>query len=178
MREITELGKGIAGKTWRATLKIVDFATAPLRAVKNTLFSIKGLVTAIVAGVAANKLIAEPISLADAYSSAKIGFSTLLGDAQGQQMMDDLDEFARTTPFKTSEVIANAQKMIAMGWQAEDIIQDMTTIGDAAAATGKGDEGLNRIILALSQIQSKGKLSTEELDADLAPAAIKENKAA
>lgn len=164
LREIESIGKNIAGKTWRVTLKLVDLATSPLRAVKNTLFSIKGLVTAIVAGVAANKLIAEPISLADAYSNAQIGFSTLLGEARGQQMMDDLDEFARTTPFKTSEVIANAQKMIAMGWQAEDIIKDMTTIGDAAAAAGQGDEGLNRIILALSQIQAKGKLSTEELN--------------
>lgn len=171
LRQITEYGKGIAGKTWRATIKIVDLATSPLRAIKNSLFSIKGLITAIIAGVAANKLVAQPIALADAYSSAKIGFSTLLGDAAGQQMMDDLDEFARTTPFKTSEVIANAQKMIAMGWQAENIIEDMTTIGDAAAATGKGDEGLNRIVLALSQIQSKGKLSTEELN-QLAEAGI------
>ena len=61
--------------------------------------------------------------------------------------------------------------MIAMGWNAEDIIKDMETIGDAAAATGKGDEGLGRIILALSQIKSKGKLSTEELN-QLAEAGI------
>lgn len=153
----------IGGKTVRAGVKIIDYATRPLRAIKNSLFSIKGLIAAIGAGWAANKVLMEPINLADQYSSAKIGFSTLLGDKKGQQMMDDLDKFAKETPFKTSNTIAQAQKMIAMGWNAEDIVKDMTTIGDAAAATGKGDEGLQRIVLALSQIKSKGKLSTEEL---------------
>ena len=163
--------KKVAGKTWSAAVRIKDYATAPLRKVKDMLFSIKSLVLAITAGLAAKKLVMDPVSLADSYSSAKIGFSTLLGDSQGQAMMDDLDAFAKATPFKTSEVIANTQKMIAMGWEAKDIIQDMETIGDAAAATGKGDEGLNRIILALSQIKSKGKLSTEELN-QLAEAGI------
>lgn len=163
--------KKVAGKTWSAAVRIKDYATAPLRKVKDMLFSIKSLVLAITAGLAAKKLVMDPVSLADSYSSAKIGFSTLLGDSQGQAMMDDLDAFAKATPFKTSEVIANTQKMIAMGWEAKDIIKDMETIGDAAAATGKGDEGLNRIILALSQIKSKGKLSTEELN-QLAEAGI------
>ena len=163
--------KKVAGKTWSTAVRIKDYATAPLRKVKDMLFSIKSLVLAITAGLAAKKLVMDPVSLADSYSSAKIGFSTLLGDSQGQAMMDDLDTFAKATPFKTSEVIANTQKMIAMGWEAKDIIQDMETIGDAAAATGKGDEGLNRIILALSQIKSKGKLSTEELN-QLAEAGI------
>ena len=116
------------------------------------------------AGVAANQFILKPINLADAYSSAHIGFSTLLGEERGQQMMDDLDLFAKATPFKSAEVIAQTQRMIAMGWNAEDIIKDMTTIGDAAAATGKGEQGLQQIVTALAQIKSKGKLSTEELN--------------
>lgn len=163
--------KSIGGKTVRAGVKVIDYATRPLRAIKNALFSVKGLVAAIGTGLAANKLLMEPINLADQYSSAKIGFSTLLGETQGQKMMDDLDKFAKETPFKTSNTISQAQKMIAMGWDAKDIVKDMTTIGDAAAATGKGDEGLQRIVLALSQIKSKGKLSTEELN-QLAEAGI------
>ena len=175
IQKITNGGGNIAGKTWRAAVKIKDYATAPLSKIKNMLFSIKTLVLAITAGLAANQFVMKPISLADAYSSAQIGFSTLLGESRGQQMMNDLDAFAKATPFKTSEVIANTQKMIAMGWAADDIIKDMTTIGDAAAATGKGDEGLNRIVLALAQIKTKGKLSTEELN-QLAEAGISAKK--
>ena len=152
-------------KAFRIPVKILDYATKPLQVLKNTLFSIKGLVMAITAGLAAQQLIVKPISLADAYSSAQIGFSTLLGESQGQKMMDDLDAFAKATPFKASEVIAQTQRMLAMGWDAESIIDDMTTIGDAAAATGKGEQGLQQIVTALAQIKTKGKLSTEELRA-------------
>lgn len=171
LSKITTLGKGIAGKTWSAIVKVKDYAMSPLTKIKNALFNIKTLAATVFAGFAAKQLVVNPISTADAYSSARIGFQTLLGEKQGQQMMDDLDVFAKATPFKTNEVIAQSQKMLAMGWNAEDILPDMQTIGDAAAATGKGEEGLQRIVLALSQIKSKGKLSTEELN-QLAEAGI------
>lgn len=163
--------KSFAGKTWSAAVKIKDYATAPLTKLKNMLFSIKSLVLAITAGMAAKQFVTNPVNLADAYSSAKIGFSTLLGESQGQQMMNDLDAFAKATPFKSSEVISQTQRMLAMGWDAKDIITDMETIGDAAAATGKGEMGLQQIVTALSQIKTKGRLSTEELN-QLAEAGI------
>lgn len=167
--------KSITGKTWHAAVKIKDYATAPLRKLKDTLFSIKSLVLAITAGLAAKQLVINPISLADQYSSAKIGFSTLLGDSAGQQMMNDLDAFAKATPFKSSQVIGQTQRMLAMGWDAENIIEDMGTIGDAAAATGKGEQGLQQIVTALAQIKTKGRLSTEELN-QLAEAGVSAKK--
>lgn len=167
--------KGIAGKTWHTAVKIKDYATAPLTKLKNMLFSIKSLVLAITAGLAAKQLVAAPIGLADQYSSAKIGFQTLLGQTEGQQMMDNLDEFAKATPFKSSQVISQTQRMLAMGWDAENIIDDMTVIGDAAAATGKGEQGLQQIVTALAQIKTKGRLSTEELN-QLAEAGVSAKK--
>lgn len=164
--------KKVVGKTWTTMVKIKDYATAPLRKLKDMLFSIKTLVLAITAGLAAKQLVLNPINLADAYSSTKIGFSTLLGDERGQAMMDAMDDFAKKTPFKTSGVISNAQKMMAYGWDPERILDDMKIIGDAAAATGKMDEGLSTIVYALSEIRSKGKLSTQELN-QLAGAGIK-----
>ena len=166
---VTGAARSFAGKTFSATVSILDKATSPLRKIYNSIFNIKTLIGGILAGAAVQKITSkgfmEPLNLADAYSSAKIGFSTLMGEEGGQQMMDDLDEFARATPFKTSGVISNAQEMLAMGWAPEDIIKDMEIIGNAAAATGKMDEGLESIVRALSQIKTKGKLSTEELRA-------------
>lgn len=163
LKKVSGYAQTLVGKTWTTVVRIKDFATAPLRTIRNMLFSVQSLVMAITAGLAAKQLIMNPIGLADAYSSAQIGFSTLLGNAAGQQMMNNLDDFAKATPFKSSEVIAQTQRMLAMGWNVDDIITDMTTIGDAAAATGKGEQGLQAIVTALSQIRSKGKLSTEEL---------------
>ena len=174
LRTLDKMSNGLMSltrKTFRVPIKILDYATRPLRAVKNALFSIKGLVAAITAGFAAKQFVLNPINVADAYSSAKISFSTLLGESQGQKMMDDLDQFAKATPFNTTNVISNAQKMLAMGWEAENIIEDMEIIGNAAAATGKLDVGLESIVRALSQIKTKGRLSTEELN-QLAEAGI------
>lgn len=167
--------RSFTGKTWSTAIKIKDTFTKPLAALKNSLFSIQTLIAGIASAWAAIKFVKEPIALADAYSSAQIGFSTLLGESQGQQMMNDLDAFAKATPFKSSEVISQTQRMIAMGWDAESIIEDMTTIGDAAAATGKGEQGLQQIVTALAQIKTKGKLSTEELN-QLAEAGVSAKK--
>lgn len=172
LKKVVNYGKNLAGKTWTTVVKIKDLATAPLRGLKNMLFSIKSLVLAITAGLAAKQFVLNPINLADQYSGAKIGFSTLLGESQGQAMMDEIDEFAKATPFKTSGVISNVQKMMAYGWDVDRVIDDMETIGDAAAATGRGDQGLESIVYALSEIRSKGKLSTQELN-QLASAGIK-----
>lgn len=170
--DVTSAARSFAGKTFSAAVKIVDYATTPLRKIKESLFSIKTLIGVITTGFAAKQFLMDPISLADQYSSAKIGFSTLLGETEGQAMMNEIDAFAKATPFKTAGVISNVQKMMAYGWDASRVIQDMETIGDAAAATGKGDEGLTSIVYALSEIRSKGKLSTQELN-QLASAGIK-----
>ena len=172
LEKIASTAAQIAKKTITIPVKILDYATKPLRSLLNYATSLKGILTGIVMGKAGQLLVSNPLSLADQYTNAFIGFETLFNSTErAQQMMNDLDEFARTTPYKTSNVIGQTQKMLAMGWDAERLIQDMTTIGDAAAATGKGDEGLERIVLALAQIKSKGKLSTEELN-QLAEAGI------
>ena len=156
-------------------MQIKDHATAPLKKLKDSLFSIKTLIAGVVAGAATKTAILNPIGLADAYSGAKIGFSNILGgEAQGQEMMDKLDAFAKETPFNTTNVIGNAQKMLAMGWDVKDadsFIDDMRVLGNAAASTGKMDQGLESIVRAMSQIKTKGKLSTEELN-QLAEAGI------
>ena len=163
--------KSITSKAWTTVVKIKDTFTAPLTKLKNMLFNVKTLIAGIASAWAATQLVVKPINLADAYSSAQIGFSTLLGETGGQKMMDALDEFAKVTPFKTSGVIQSAQKMMAMGWDTETLIEDLEVIGNAAAATGKLDQGLESIVRALSQIKTKGKLSTEELN-QLAEAGI------
>lgn len=161
-----------ARKAISVPIKVIDKASSVLSGIKNKIFSLETAFKALVAGFAAKKIVLDPINLADAYSGAKIGFSTLLGDTAGQEMMNKIDQFAKETPFKTSGVISNVQKMMAYGWDVDRVIDDMRTIGDAAAATGKGDEGLTSIVYALSEIRSKGKLSTQELN-QLASAGIK-----
>lgn len=172
IKKVTSGLENITKKTWQGMVKIKDMALAPIKAIKNALFSIPTLITAVVSAKIVQTAVLEPINLADQYTSAQIGFETLLGDSRAKQMMNEIDIFAKATPFKTSNVISNVQKMMAYGWDVERVIDDMETIGDAAAATGKGDQGLESIVRALAEIRSKGKLSTQELN-QLAGAGIK-----
>lgn len=165
LTDVSDKARSFSGKTYSATMKIVDMATKPLRSIYNFATSIQGVVTGIATGYAVDKLVKSPLQLADNLTSAQIGFSTMLGSAKaGQKMISGIQKFAIATPFSTSEVIQNTQTMMAYGFQAKDVIKDMQIIGDQAAATGKGSEGLQNIALALGQMQAHGKVDAQDMN--------------
>jgi tape measure domain-containing protein len=96
--------------------------------------------------------------------TAQIGFATMLGSAEkAQKFLDDMADFAARTPFEYPELLDASKKMLAYGFAAENVLPTLRAVGDASAALGSGNEGINRITLALGQIQAKGKLSAEEM---------------
>lgn len=164
LRRISDQAQGIAGKTWTAIVRIKDMALSPLKAIEDKLFSIQTLVTTIFAGMATKKLVLEPISLADQMTNALTGFKTMLGEAAGQAKYDELMELAKATPFGASDVIAKAQSLIGYGFNPDDITDVMTTLGDIAAATGKGNAGLEGLALVLGQIKARPTLSAQDVN--------------
>lgn len=95
---------------------------------------------------------------------AQIAFTTMLGDGgKAKVFLDNLAGFAASTPFEFPELVSAAQKMIAFGFSAEDVIPMLTDIGNAAAGLGIGAEGVGRVTTALGQMQVKGKATGEEM---------------
>lgn len=93
-----------------------------------------------------------------------IAFTTLLGSGpKAAAFLGDLQRFANVTPFDTASIGLTAQRMLAVGFAAKDVIPLLTNIGGAVASLGGGTGELNRIVLAFTQIQSKGKLQGDEL---------------
>ena len=104
------------------------------------------------------------ISFNSMLQTAQIGFATMLGSAErAQKFLEDMADFAARTPFEYPELLEAAKKMLAYGFAAENVLPTLRAVGDAAAALGAGSEGIDRITLALGQIQAKGKLSAEEM---------------
>lgn len=127
-----------------------------------------GGISALV-GISAVNEIREAASAWVDYSSklqsTKIAFTQMLGSAEAaQRHLEDLQQFALKTPFQFSELIDASQRMQALGFRAEQVIPVLTDVGNAVAAAGGGGERLDRVVLALSQIQSKGKVATQELN--------------
>ncbi len=96
--------------------------------------------------------------------TAQIGFATMLGSAEkAQKFLEDIADFAVRTPFEYPELLEAAKRMLAYGFAAEEVLPTLRAVGDASAALGSGSVGIDRITLALGQIQAKGKLSAEEM---------------
>lgn len=104
------------------------------------------------------------IQMGSFLQQTEIGFTTMLGSARkAKQMMNDLTTFAAKTPFDVQGVMSASKKMLAYGFSAKKIIPMLTAVGDASAGLGLGTEGMDRLTVALGQMNAKGKVSAEEM---------------
>jgi|SRR5215831_1015290 len=95
---------------------------------------------------------------------ARIGFQTMLGSAKAaSSMVSQLQAFAAKTPFNFPDLVTSSQRLIAFGFSAKQVIPMLTAIGDTAAGLGLGSEGVNRITLAIGQMQAKTRVQSDEL---------------
>lgn len=91
-------------------------------------------------------------------------FEVLTGSAEkAKEHIAQLESFAATTPFELPGLLDASKKLQAYGFQVDAVIPIMRTVGDAAMAVGLGQEGIDRITLALGQMNAKGKVSAEEM---------------
>ena len=93
-----------------------------------------------------------------------VAFETLIGSAdEAKSFLKDLYQFAAETPFEVEGLQETAKKLLAFKFAAQDIIPIMSTIGDAAGMLGSGQEGIDRMTLAISQMQAKGRVMGQEM---------------
>ena len=114
-------------------------------------------------GAAGAKAMQWALTTASAAEQADIAFSTMLGPERAKQMIADLTEFAKKTPFEMSGLTDATQKLLAYGFAADDVIPTLRAIGDATAALGSGQEGIDACTRAIGQMQAKGKVMSEEM---------------
>lgn len=172
IKKAMSVGMSFGRKTFSAVLKIDDKVTSQIKKIpsviskiKNSIFSLKTLAGGVMTGIAAKKLIADPVSLADEFETYQIGFETMLKSKEkATKFMDSAKKFASVTPFDTSAVVSNAQRMLAYGFSDKDIIPDLTKIGNASAALGAGEEGISRVSRALGQMKTNGRLNAEDMN--------------
>lgn len=98
----------------------------------------------------------------------EVAFGSLLGSVEaGQKTLQDLKDFAATTPFELTQLTGAAQRFLAfndaVGIADDQLLPFLTTLGDIASVTGAGAEGIDRVVLALGQISSRGTISLEDL---------------
>jgi tape measure domain-containing protein len=91
--------------------------------------------------------------------NSNIAFTTMLGSAQAAtKFIQDLQTFAKKTPFEFQGLVQNAQRMLGMGVAARDIIPDLRALGDSVASVGGSAEQVDQVTLAFDQMVAKGTL--------------------
>lgn len=89
------------------------------------------------------------------------GFKTLLKTTteDAESYVAELRQFAKDTPFAMEGVSANAQRMLSSGFKRDEVIAEMTMLGNVAKGNS---ENFDSLIRAYSQIKMFGKLRAQE----------------
>jgi len=119
-----------------------------------------GTGAALAGGYALQRLTAN-FTQAAASAEAMTASLDTLTKGQGRETFAALNNWAKDMPVNTDMAIASYTRLRAMG--LEPTRKDMTVLVDTMSAIGGGAETLNGVARALGQIQTKGKVSAEEL---------------
>ena len=120
----------------------------------------------VLAGMAAGMtaLGAAAVRSAAQMEQNRVAFTTLLKSAEkAKRFLAAMEKFAATTPFELPGVLAASKRLLAFGFSAEQVLPILRAVGDSAAALGLGEEGIQRMTLAIGQMQAKGKIQAQEM---------------
>lgn len=113
-------------------------------------------------GTAAAKTAVDFLELRE---SAMVGFEILLdGKEAASDYMNALLELAKKTPYAQEAFYDSAKSLLAMGFEAEEAMVALQAMTDAAAASGRGTEGIDTLTRALGKMKASGKVTLEALN--------------
>ncbi|MDP4143177.1 MAG: tape measure protein [Bacillota bacterium] len=94
----------------------------------------------------------------------QISFETMLGSAdKAGTLLSQIGNMAANTPFTLPQLADSTKKLEAFGFSAAEIPDDLKKIGDASSGLSLGADGINRITIALGQMEAKGKVTAQDM---------------
>lgn len=121
-------------------------------------------ITAPIVGLAGG-LIKTGVEFKAFKQEAQAAFSVLLGSKDlADQFMDDVLQFARTTPFAFPDLLDGTRKMVAFGMEADTSLVVIDAIANAVAAMGGGAVEIDQLSDVFAKITSNGRLTMSEIN--------------
>ena len=115
-------------------------------------------------GVAIGATLKAGLDRVTTIQNASVSLTTILGSqAKAADFTAQILKTVQGTPFSLDQFVNAGRNLVAFGVDAKKVPGYLTAIGDAAAASGKGAEGVNILVTALGQIQAKGRVQGDEL---------------
>lgn len=96
---------------------------------------------------------------------ARLSFTSQLnGDREAANgLIADLERLAAQSPFQFKDLLPLTAKLKDAGRSVKTIISDITRVGDFVARIGEGQEFIDRIVYAINQISTAGKVAGTEI---------------
>lgn len=99
------------------------------------------------------------------FESARMGLAVYAKSAEDlAKQLEDLREIARLPGLGFEEAIRGSTMLQAVGFSAGLAERALMALGNAIATVGGGKADLDGVVRALMQIESKGKISAEEIN--------------
>lgn len=115
--------------------------------------------------LSAGSLVNMGLNRLSAIENAEVSLRVMMGDEKkAKGFLDDVLAFAKTTPFAFPDLAESARNLVAFGMDSKKVVPTLKAIGDAAAASGKGSEGLNQVASAFGDMQVSGTLSMDQIN--------------
>ena len=94
----------------------------------------------------------------------EIAFTHFLGSAErARREIGFLYRLAKVTPFQFNELTLSTRKFLAFGFSVKEANALLKTMADTASGLALDEGGIDRMVLAIGQIRSKGTLQMEDL---------------
>jgi tape measure domain-containing protein len=105
------------------------------------------------------------IKTASSLEQSEIAFKTFYGSTEAAQaVMEDLADFAATTPFDLPGITDASKKLASVGVASEDLIPIMTGVGDAVAGVGGSAQQIEQVAFAMQQVIGQGRAMTQDIN--------------
>lgn len=95
---------------------------------------------------------------------AQIGMEYFLESPEkAEAFIANMKDFAATTAFSTEQALQLSRKIMGAQFDPKNVRSIMEILNDSAAATGGTAEQMDRIVLALTQMRTNGKIAATEM---------------
>jgi tape measure domain-containing protein len=95
------------------------------------------------------------------WESLNVAFETMIGNrTQALQLTKDMRDLAKNTPLELMDLAEGAKILLNYGFAVESIMPTLKTLGDVSLGN---KEKMNRLAIALGQVNGNGRLMGQEL---------------
>lgn len=133
-----------------------------IQGMKATVAGMVGSLSAMLGGITLAGTAGWGVKLAAEAETAKIGFTALLGSGKAAtEMLQQIRDMGKETPFEFGELRGSAQTLIAFGQATESILPTLAMLGDISSGSGKN---IQELTLIYGQAAAAGRLMTQDMN--------------